>query len=84
MSGGQVLVRCVKSSSFGDKEILLQMDYITDIVISNKTIAGTPYVTPDSRNVVIVDQHTGQIKVFTVTEHGNPLSLLVFVLLLLC
>ena len=60
------------------------MDYITDIVISNKTIAGTPYVTPDSRNVVIVDQHTGQIKVFTVTEHGNHLSLLVFVLLLLC
>lgn len=69
--GGQVLVKCVKSSSFGDQEILIQMDYITDVVISNKTVYGTPYVSPDSRNVVIVDENTGQMKVFTVTEHGE-------------
>lgn len=69
--GGMVLVKCVTSSSSGDNEILLQMDYITDVVVSNKTMYGTPYVSPDSRNVVIVDEHSGQIKVFTVTQHGE-------------
>ena len=65
-----MMVKCVTSSSSGDNEILLQMDYVTDVVISNTTVYGTPYVTPDSRNVVIVDEHSGQIKVFTVTPHG--------------
>ena len=72
-SGGHVLVKCVKGTSQDDKEILLQMDYITDIVISNKTVTGTPYISPDSRNLVIVDEHTGQIKVFTVKENGKKL-----------
>ena len=70
VAGGMVLVKCVTSSSSGENEILLQMDYITDVVVSNKTMYGTPYVSPDSRNVVIVDEHSGQIKVFTVTQHG--------------
>ena len=65
-----MMVKCVTSSGSGDNEILLQMDYVTDVVISNTTVYGTPYVTPDSRNVVIVDEHSGQIKVFTVTPHG--------------
>ena len=66
-----MMVKCVTSVSSGNTEILLQMDYITDVVISNTTMYGTPYVTPDSRHVVIVDEHTGQIKVFTVTPNGQ-------------
>ena len=69
--GGHVLVKCVQGSSQDDNEILLQMDYITDIVISNRTVAGTPYVSPDSKNVVLLDEKTGQIKVFTVKEDGT-------------
>ena len=69
--GGHVLVKCVQGSSQDDNEILLQMDYITDIVISNRTVAGTPYVSPDSKNVVLLDEKTGQIKVFTVKEDGK-------------
>ena len=61
----------MQGSSQDDNEILLQMDYITDIVISNRTVAGTPYVSPDSQNVVLLDEKTGQIKVFTVKEDGK-------------
>ena len=43
------MVKRVTSASAGSKEILLQMDYITDVVISNTTMYGTPttvYGTP--------------------------------------
>ena len=70
-TGGHVLVQCIQKSASGETSMILDLDYITDIVTQNFTLAGIPFVTPDSNNVVIVDKEAGKVSVFKVNERGQ-------------
>ena len=62
--GGYIIVEC-------QRPVQLIMDYITDTVISNLSIKGTPYVSPDSRNLVFVDLQQGHVTVFSIADNGK-------------
>jgi len=68
-SGGTVLVQCTSQKST-DQVQLLTLDYITDVVLSNITSSVTPYVTPDSKYVIMVEEVTGKIDIHIVSENG--------------
>jgi uncharacterized protein (DUF1786 family) len=64
VTGGYIIVEC-------QRPVQLIMDYITDTVISNLSIKGTPYVSPDSRNLVFVDFQQGHVTVFSIADNGK-------------
>nr|KAG5707712.1 hypothetical protein BaRGS_003287 [Batillaria attramentaria] len=66
--GGHVVVQCV--SPLNHQTLQLVMDYITDAVVSTAVLAGKPYVSPDSRHVVTVDDFTGKVSVAGVNNEG--------------
>lgn len=66
--GGHVVMECV--SPLNHQTLQLVMDYITDAVVSTAVLSGHPYVSPDSRHVVTVDDLTGKVSVAGVNNEG--------------
>ena len=58
----------------GQATTQILMDLITDTPVANSTLSGTPYVSPDSRNVVNVDKETGKVSIAKVTDKGRSIS----------
>ncbi|XP_076455873.1 follistatin-related protein 5-like isoform X2 [Babylonia areolata] len=67
--GGHVVVECV--SLLNHQTLQVVMDYITDAVVSTAVLSGHPYVSPDSRHVVTVDDLTGKVSVAGVNNEGT-------------
>ncbi|XP_070186937.1 follistatin-related protein 5-like isoform X2 [Littorina saxatilis] len=67
--GGHVVVECV--SPINHQTLQLVMDYITDAVVSTAVLSGKPYVSPDSRHVITVDDLTGKVSVAGVNNEGT-------------
>lgn len=67
--GGHIVVQCV--SPLNHQTLQLVMDYITDAVVSTAVLAGKPYVSPDSRHVVTVDDFSGKVNVAGVNNEGT-------------
>ena len=68
----------------GQATTQILMDLITDTPVANSTLSGTPYVSPDSRNVVNVDKETGKVSIAKVTDKGRSLSEIVSVMDTVC
>ena len=64
-----MVVECV--SPLNHQTLQLVMDYITDAVVSTTVLSGRPYVSPDSRHVVTVDDLTGKVSVAGVSNEGE-------------
>jgi hypothetical protein len=58
-------------SPINHQTLQLVMDYITDAIVSTAVLSGRPYVSPDSRHVVTVDDLTGKVSVAGVNNEGN-------------
>ncbi|XP_062591247.1 follistatin-related protein 5-like isoform X3 [Saccostrea cucullata] len=69
--GGHIVVECLQSTPSGSKTLQILIDYITDTPVSNVTLSGTPYVSPDSKNIVTVDKQTGKVNIAKVTGKGE-------------
>ncbi|XP_060560214.1 follistatin-related protein 5-like [Ruditapes philippinarum] len=69
--GGHSLIQCVKKTSYDTTTHILTLDYITDTVKDNMTLAATPYVSPDVNNVVFVEEETGKIIINQITDNGK-------------
>lgn len=69
ITGGTILVQCAHQT--GEQAQLLTLDYVTDAVLSNVSSSATPYVTPDSKYVIMVDEETGKIDIHIVSENGK-------------
>ncbi|KAG2455849.1 FSTL5 protein, partial [Polypterus senegalus] len=69
--GGYYFVQCHgKNISSSQPQVII--DSVTDAVIGyNSEITGTPYISPDGRFVVSADEHTGIIRVQTITFQGT-------------
>lgn len=55
------------------RHVQIIMDYITDSVVYVLPVKGTPYVSPDSRNLIFVQMTTGHVTVYSVQENGKYL-----------
>lgn len=75
--GGTALVRCTTYSTVKNVTQLITLDYITDAVLYNRTTDATPYLTPDSRYVVLVNEYTGKVDINILTEKGRKIIFLV-------
>ena len=64
-----MIVECVSTST--RQTLQLVVDYLTDVVISSSALGGTPYVSPDSRNVVTVDPKFGRVSVTGISSDGT-------------
>ena len=73
--GGQVLVHCSSPLGQPSRSSQLILDYVTDSVLSSSDISGDPYVSPDSRYVVVVDDEGDTITVYKINEDGKRLDL---------
>ncbi|XP_021344253.1 follistatin-related protein 5-like, partial [Mizuhopecten yessoensis] len=69
--GGHVVVKCIKKMMDDTRTLQILMDYVTDAPLANITMFGTPYVSPDSRTIVTVDEVTGKVRVATIQEDGQ-------------
>lgn len=69
--GGYYLVNC-RPDSTGATQPQLVLDSVTDAVVGqNGDVAGTPYVSPDGRYLVTVDDRDGLMRIQTVSERGR-------------
>ena len=85
ISGGHILVKCQEGENPGGQATTqILMDLITDTPVANSTLSGTPYVSPDSRNVVNVDKETGKVSIAKVTDKGKSLSKIISVMDTVC
>lgn len=69
--GGHIVIQCLANEDNGMQPLQLILDYITDTVISNSTIDGIPYVSPDSQHMVNVNKQDGLLTVTKITEDGK-------------
>lgn len=71
-TGGHILVKCKPTNGpSGPETTQILIDLITDTPVSNITLPGTPYVSPDSKHVVSVDKETGKVHIAKVKENGE-------------
>lgn len=69
--GGYYFIDCRPDSSGASRAQLL-LDSVTDAVIGrNADVAGTPYVSPDGRYLVTVDDGDGLMRIQTVSDAGE-------------
>lgn len=69
--GGYFFVQCKMNTSLPITPQLI-IDSVTDSVIGpNGDVSGTPYISPDGRNLVSTDEHSGKIRVQTITVQGE-------------
>lgn len=69
--GGHIVVKCIKKMADDTRTLQILMDYVTDVALANITMYGTPYVSPDSRTIVTVDEVTGKVRVAAIQEDGQ-------------
>ena len=70
-AGGQVLVHCKSATGESLKSGHLVLDYVTDAVLHYSDLSGEPYVSPDGRFMVIVDDAGDTITVHRVQDDGR-------------
>uniref|UniRef100_A0A8C7ZI35 Follistatin-like 5 n=1 Tax=Oryzias sinensis TaxID=183150 RepID=A0A8C7ZI35_9TELE len=69
--GGYYFVNC-KPDSTGATQPQVILDSVTDSVIGqNQDITGTPYVSPDGRYLVTVDDDDGLMRIQRISERGE-------------
>ncbi|KAJ8247393.1 hypothetical protein GJAV_G00245870 [Gymnothorax javanicus] len=69
--GGLLTVSC-RPTKTGTASPQLLLDSVTDSVIgSNRDVTGTPYVSPNGRYLVSVDNANGLMRVQSITERGE-------------
>uniref|UniRef100_A0A3B3B857 Follistatin-like 5 n=1 Tax=Oryzias melastigma TaxID=30732 RepID=A0A3B3B857_ORYME len=69
--GGYYFINC-KADSTGATQPQVILDSVTDSVIGqNRDITGTPYVSPDGRYLVTVDDGDGLMRIQRVSERGE-------------
>ncbi|XP_013388750.1 follistatin-related protein 5-like [Lingula anatina] len=69
--GGYVVVDCRSPAGKPPQEKQLLMDYITDAVINERDVIGQPYVSPDSRYIVSVDNKEQSVTIQRVSDEGQ-------------
>ena len=65
-----MLVRCVAPAGQPKKSSLLTLDYVTDAVLSKTDLSGDPYVSPDGRFMVVVDDEGDTLTVHRIGDDG--------------
>ncbi|XP_077465230.1 follistatin-related protein 5 [Stigmatopora argus] len=69
--GGYYFVNC-RPDSTGATQPQVIVDSVTDGVVGqNRDVTGTPYVSPDSRYLVTVDDSDGLMRIQTISERGE-------------
>ncbi|XP_077182970.1 follistatin-related protein 4 isoform X2 [Paroedura picta] len=69
--GGYFFIQCKMNTSVSITPQLI-IDSVTDSVIGpNSDVSGTPYISPDGRYLVSTDEHSGRIRVQTITVQGE-------------
>ncbi|XP_060096460.1 follistatin-related protein 4 isoform X2 [Heteronotia binoei] len=69
--GGYFFVQCKMNTSISITPQLI-IDSVTDSVIGpNSDVSGTPYISPDGCYLVSTDEHSGRIRVQTITVQGE-------------
>ncbi|XP_017272968.1 follistatin-related protein 5 isoform X1 [Kryptolebias marmoratus] len=69
--GGYYFINC-RPDSTGASQPQLILDGVTDCVIGqNGDVTGTPYVSPDGRYLVTVDDGNGLMRIQTISERGK-------------
>ena len=72
VSGGQVLVHCTPLDDvISNQSQLLVLDAITDVVRYVIDTTAKPYVSPDSRYVVLISEDSNMVQVYHVTDNGK-------------
>ncbi|XP_077999166.1 follistatin-related protein 5-like [Glandiceps talaboti] len=70
--GGYVVLQCIDRNKNGVAAKQMILDYLTDAVVSEMdAIKGKPYVSPDSRYIVSVDNMSGSVCVQSVSDTGH-------------
>lgn len=65
-TGGKVVVNCGSQA-----QGVVVLDYLTDEVLEMLNVTGDPYVSPDSRFLVTVDNTQRKISVYKVSDEGK-------------
>ena len=69
-SGGKIVVFCHTPEGKDAETSQLVIDSVTDSVLQQSKIHGRPYISPDGRNVVTIDEVGDNISVYKVTDDG--------------
>ena len=70
-TGGKVIVFCHSPVGEPEKTSQLILDYVTDAVLEHNDIHGEPYVSPDGRHIITIDEVGNNMRVFRVTDQGE-------------
>ncbi len=65
------MVHCKSGGGEQDANSQLILDYITDAVLEERRLNGDPYVSPDSRFMVVVNDNGDTITVHRITDNGK-------------
>lgn len=68
-----MIVHCTAPAGQPARSQHLVLDYVTDAVMSQMDTAGDPYVSPDGRYLVVVDDEGDTISVNKVQDTGRSL-----------
>ena len=68
--GGRLVVNCITAGG-EQKSPLIIIDTITDKIISHSEPSGQPFVTPDSRHLVVMRDADDSISVSYVDDGGK-------------
>lgn len=69
--GGYYFINC-RPDSTGASQPQLILDSVTDTVVGlNRDVTGTPYVSPDGRYLVTVDDGDGLMRIQVISERGE-------------
>ena len=68
--GGQIIVHCEAPAGQPAHSQHLIVDYVTDAVLSQKDLNGDPYVSPDGRYLVVIDDEGDTVSVHRIQDTG--------------
>lgn len=69
--GGYVVIDCKSPVGQPNKPKQILMDYLTDAVMTVRDVKGIPYVSPDSRYIISIDNKDTSITVQRVNDDGQ-------------
>ena len=72
--GGQIIVHCEAPAGEPKHSQHLVLDYVTDAVLSQKDLSGDPYVSPDGRYLVVIDDEGDTVSVNRIEDTGRSTS----------
>lgn len=67
--GGKVVVNCDRLEAEGGPSVLI-LDHFTDEILVTLELHGDPYISPDSRFFILVDNFKRIISVYHITDEG--------------